>query len=467
MSSRLRSRLVWQGPKAPLAAAALPLAKGVPPAAEKPGFDMPMAPHDMAIGLLHIGAEVEHALMAQYLYAGYSLQECQPDEEKRRTVQRWRSIILEIAREEMGHLATVQNLLTVIGGPLCFERDDYPIADADLWPFPFELERLTKTSLGKYVLAEMPSEEALAKLGLTEEIDAIKRKLKVENIDVHRVGRIYDRITEMFTPGPMPEGPPVPGITTPHPFIATVDIQSSSLKFQVNPNAWGLGYPQILIETAHDSPSALNAVKLIATQGEGSDVDADLAKSHFGRFLGIYREFPEQGEGEPSRNLAKNPTTNPDVKDPERRLEGDACVWASLCNLRYRMILMYLKHSFYIEAPADYPSRSPRGALVSWAFGEMYNIRSLSEILMTLPLAPGSPILAGPPFEMPYSLALPARNPDRWRSHRDLLTASIELVKGMIESAESRNDESHLRYLRALVTTDQTTLQQVTALIGA
>jgi hypothetical protein len=467
MSSRLRSRLVWHGAKAPLAAAALPLAKGAPPAAEKPAFDMPMAPRDMAIGLLDIGAEVEHALMAQYLYAGYSLNESQPDEEKRQKVQRWRSMILEIAREEMGHLATVQNVLTVIGGPLCFDRDDYPIRDPELWPFPFELERLTKTSLGKYVLAETPSETTLASLGLTAEIDEIKRKLKAEDIEVHRVGLIYDRITEMFTTGPMAEGPPVPPFTATHPFIATVDIQASSLKYQVNPSAWGLGYPRILIETASDRTSALTAIGLISVQGEGSTVEKDLDKSHFGRFLSIYREFPEDGDWEPSRHVAGNPTTNPDVEDPERRLEGNACVWASLCNLRYRMILMYLKHSFYIEAPADNPSRSPRGALVSWAFGEMYNIRSLAEILMTLPVAPGSNILAGPPFEMPYSLELPARDADRWRSHRDLLTASIELVAGMIKSAASDNNESHLRYLRSLVTSDQTTLEQVTALIGA
>jgi hypothetical protein len=467
MSSRLRSRLVWQSPRAPEAAEGFPFAKGAPPAVETPGFDMPLAPHDIAIGLLHIGAEVEHALMAQYLYAGFSLSESQPDEEKRRAVQRWRSVVLEIAREEMGHLATVQNVLTVIGGALCFERDDYPIEDANLWPFPFELERLTKVSLGKYVLAEMPSEDALAKLGLTKEIEEIKRKLNVENIEVHRVGRIYDRVTEMFTAGPMVEGPPVADFTKTHPFIATADIQASSLKFQVSPSAWGLGYPQILIATAHDRDSALKAVDLISVQGEGSTVEADLLKSHFGRFLSIYREFPEEGEWQPSRNVARNPTTNPDIKDPARRLEGEACVWASLCNLRYRMILMYLKHSFYIEAPADYPSRSPCGSLVSWAFGEMYNIRSLSETLMSLPRAPGSPVLAGPPFEMPYSLALPARNADRWRLHRDLLTASIELVTGMIKSAVSHGDQSHVRYLQALVTTDQTALDQVTAVIGA
>jgi len=281
-------------------------------------------------------------------------------------------------------------------------------------------------------------------------------------VNVHRVGLIYDALIQLFTAGPIIQGPDVPGITDPHPFIATVDIQDSSLKFQVNPSAWGLGYKDILIEVAHDRPSAIDAITAIAVQGEGSTVEADLTKSHFGKFLSIYREFPEEGEWRPARDIATNPTTNPRVHDPSRRLHGDACEWAGLCNMRYRMLLMYLKHSFYIEAPADFPSQSPRGALVSWAFGEMYNIRSLSEILMNLPMSPGNHTMAGPPFEMPYSLALPARNADRWRTHRDLLNTSIMLIDRMLKPGQPQE-----RYLRSLRASDQTALEQVTALIGA
>jgi rubrerythrin len=120
----------------------LAVAEGVAvPETEVPAFHMDLVLRDQAIALLHIGAEVEHALMVQYLYAAYSLQEEQPDEATRRLIRQWRSVILEIAREEMGHLATVQNLLTVIGGPLSFDREDYPIIDPELWPFPFSSSR--------------------------------------------------------------------------------------------------------------------------------------------------------------------------------------------------------------------------------------------------------------------------------------------------------------------------------------
>src|SRR6185369_6478645 len=109
--------------------------------------------------------------------------------------------------------------------------------------------------------------------------------------------------------------------------------------------------------------------------------------------------------------VATNPSTDPHVSNKLHRLiVGQAAPWAALANLRYRMLLLYLQHSFYVEAPSLHPTRSPRGALVSWIFGEMYNIRSLAEILMGMPLRPDSSLMAGPPFEQPYTLELPPRS---------------------------------------------------------
>jgi hypothetical protein len=92
----------------------------------------------------------------------------------------------------------------------------------------------------------------------------------------------------------------------------------------------------------------------------------------------------------------------------------------------------------------------------------MYNLRSLSEILMGMPLRPGSSLMAGPPFELPYTLELPPRSANRWRAHRDLLMASIELVDDMLERGSAQE-----RYLRALRSADRTALDQIEVLIGA
>jgi hypothetical protein len=45
---------------------------------EWPASDPRLAPGDEVIFLLHTAAEVEHALLVQYLYAGWSLKDDHP-----------------------------------------------------------------------------------------------------------------------------------------------------------------------------------------------------------------------------------------------------------------------------------------------------------------------------------------------------------------------------------------------------
>ncbi len=127
-------------------------------------LDLPTLPlgasaREDAIFLLHTAAEVEHALMVQYLYASYSLgfppYGGTPPQNAAVLAEKWRHILQQVAREEMGHLMIVQNVLRLIGAPLNFEREDFPFR-SDLYPFPFTLERLSTRSLAKFVVAEMP-----------------------------------------------------------------------------------------------------------------------------------------------------------------------------------------------------------------------------------------------------------------------------------------------------------------------
>lgn len=479
MKKRLTRHLVWTEPEAPEAHPGA-LKKAKAPAPERPltalkterveedgpraGLDVFMAPRERAVYLLHVGAEIEHALLVQYLYAGYSLGGPHlTDPEQVRLAKKWRDTVLEIAREEMGHLVTVQNILTLIGGPLSFEREDYPIPE-DLYPFPFELEPLTKRSLGKYVLAEMPNEETLEKLGLKQEIEEIEKYVGGGAPPrVNRVGIVYSAIVELFTAPSVPQEPP----REPPAFVASSDIQPGSLRYQVRRDEWGLWYKDILIETATDRRSAIAAIQAIAVQGEGSDLGPDparqIAGSHFGKFLDIYRQFPEEADWRPTRDVARNPTTDQEATPEERRITNPrALLWANLLNLRYRMLLMYMEHSFRIEAPAKASGRTPRGLLVSWAFGEMYNIRSITEILMASPMGEGGGLMAGPPFEMPYSLTLADRDADRWRTHRDLLLASQQYV-GELERFDGGE---HAAYLKGLRGANESALEQVMLLIG-
>jgi len=110
---------------------------------------------DYAIFLLRLAAEVEHGLMVQYLFAAYSLDPPGAPAAQRSMVHRWQETILGVAKEEMAHLVTVQNLLTALGGPLQLNREEFP-HDNVLYPSGFRLRPLSLPSLATYVVAEEP-----------------------------------------------------------------------------------------------------------------------------------------------------------------------------------------------------------------------------------------------------------------------------------------------------------------------
>src|SRR5438876_195467 len=71
------------------------------------------------INALRVAAELEHGLMAQYLFAVYSMKRYtyeDLDAVQLERVRRWSSSITLIARQEMEHLGLALNLLSAIGG---------------------------------------------------------------------------------------------------------------------------------------------------------------------------------------------------------------------------------------------------------------------------------------------------------------------------------------------------------------
>jgi hypothetical protein len=121
-----------------------------------------MTPRDHLVMMLTAGAQIEHALMVQYLYAAYSIDTDQASQEIREKVKGWRANILSVAREEMGHLLTVQNVLVLLGAPVNFGRQMLPW-DHEFYPFPFSLEPLSLESLECFIYAEMPRVDSIRK----------------------------------------------------------------------------------------------------------------------------------------------------------------------------------------------------------------------------------------------------------------------------------------------------------------
>ncbi|RBL90707.1 ferritin-like domain-containing protein [Chitinophaga flava] len=426
---------------------------------------------DYVTFLLHIDAEIEHGLMIQYLYAAYSLGGPQVPTDQRDTVSRWQEIILGIAKEEMGHFVSVQNVLKLIGAPLHFERQDYPW-DTPFYPFPFKLEPLTLKSLAKYVYAEAPASFFVNPDPIAQEII---HSVQQDDPHANTVGALFHVLLQLI------QDPTV---------ISDEVFQANTYPFQAKFDEWGRGYeggargnvrhgsptgsPDVLVMPLASRDDAYNALNAIAEQGEDTTNSGD-DPSHFTRFYNIYVEMrellKEHPELEPSRNVAINPYIGDDVQDPgsspsegqssdeERDVISNptAQQWGHLFNLRYRMLLNFLTHSFVLADGLNIAGAvTPRGLIINSTFGEMYNLRSIASEMVKLPLKTGiGNKLAGPPFLIPYTLELPVGEHNRWRTHADLIQASGKLITAMLSNPEI----SHQRYLHSLKEADDKLFQ--------
>ena len=408
---------------------------------ELPRPDPAMTARDEAIFLLQAVAEVEHALMAQYLFAGYSLN---PDAagipvDRVEDVRRWRSLVLGIAKEEMGHLITVQNLLLLIGGPLHFGREDYPFDVAPIYPFTFELERLTRQSLAKYILAEMPEESELSpeQQTLVDQVRAALGGGIIAAPHVNRVGQLYNTLIRLFSPHGAPEE--APNHLRDSDFVAgAVDFQALGVDWETNSAAAPTGERAVyntMVPPVTNRDEAVAALLKIAEQGEGMQAGGDETLAHFDRFLHqIFVEYPNPSEFVPTHQFPADTRSDSIPNADSRR-------WAQLFNLRYRLLLSFLHHSFLLPgATANLEGgRTPRGYLVTWTFFEMRHIKKLSEFLPQLPHDNnGGSAVCAPPFEMPYTLEMPTDANQRWLAHREVVLES-EMLIAQIEAAAGGN----------------------------
>ena len=438
-----------------------------------PGF----SGHDFVIYLLTIAAEIEHALMVQYLYSAYSLGGPQVPDKQWATVLEWQNIIFGIAKEEMGHFITVQNVLRLIGGPLNFQRQDFPW-DSDLIAFPFTLEPLSRGAVAKYVIAESPNNWGSAATP-AEKVEIEKQATANAGRPVKQVGVLYHyMITLLNDPRVIPDSA----------------FLTDTLPFQASWDEWGRAYggpaeapgqaqrPDLLVRTAYSRASAVAALQAVAQQGEapGEDYDSN-QQSHFAKFLAVWKAYPSVAQ--PTRPVATNPIVPFDPDLPEVSslalkavLKDNAPLtpisnpvtarWGTLSNLRYRILLNYLVHSLSLSGPElAQPPNNARGLLVHSTFGEMYNMRALAGILVRLPVVgpPAGELRAGPPFQMPYTLSLPAGEEARWRVHADLLLAAERLIDRLLPHAT----EPQRSYLLATRAADAKTLTAIGTILDS
>jgi rubrerythrin len=398
-------------------------------------------PQAEAAELLRAAAEVEQALLTEYLYAAYSLTPgpAAPAAALRRT-------IVQIAVEEMGHLITVQNLLLALGEDPYFDRENVPLGGkpAGQYPFPLAFEPLSGDALAKYVTTESVSPESIDDAQLRAKLQAIQdRADQAAGRTVNHVGVLYAKLFWLFQPDDQPhlfwQQVAAAGMPTAR-HIPDKALKGLADPRQVTPERFDRSPVTISNPSADDvyvieirtRADALFALSLIAAQGESYKMGAD---SHFNKFLAAYDQY---GAGFPAgavRPFPKNPHTVEKVlKDAAaeagRITQPKALRWAKLFNLRYQLLLLEMWLGVNTGPAVTGPLAA--AALFGTALNEMLaRVRGIGDrILPKLPLKDGGDSATEPaaaPFELPIK-ALPATEKAVKQRMADLLTGSADLA---------------------------------------
>jgi Ferritin-like len=347
------------------------------------------------INALHEASEIEHGLLVQYLYAGLSMKKGLSEQlttHQQRQVRAWQARLFRTAREEMGHLGIVCNLLAAIGAPPKLHRPPMP-RPTGYYPFPFDLIPFGDEALYRFLVFELPRGFPLppppgADLDEVERA-AVAAGVAPEPLTFEFVGELYAKIAEGFRT--IPESSL---------FIGPPSAQSG--------NTWsdrGLD-----IRVVNDRASALSALDNIIEDGEGTPDNR--ASSHYNGFLDIRRAYFREGRFAAARRVPRNPATRPNPR-------GDGAVTliinptslrlAELFNASYGVMLLMLQHYFSLapEAGSTDAARERRALQLASQRLMSVAVRPLAEQLTTQPLAdPAAPERAGPSFEIYSEIAV-------------------------------------------------------------
>jgi len=435
------------------------------------------------VELLRVASTLEHKLMVQYLFAAYSLGGPQVPEQYRDNVRAWQESLLTVAREEMGHLLTVQNILTFLGAEVSFATGEFA------WEVPyFPYEAVSLDSLACYVYVEMNTTDIFP-----EKEEIMKRACAHARVSVDKlipVEELYAVIIALL--GDLEK-------------IPESALRPDSYLSQASWDDWGRGYQPdprsldaegslddgrpapadhhraiLLINNVCTRTQAIAALTALSTQGEGPSIrpgkrialspDSEAyteegtdprEPSHFERFIKFYREMKKLCEGgwQPALPVATNPST---VEVPAGTYISSkrARDWAELFNMRYRMLLMLLTHTFRLARSSRPDEPSVRAVTMHRVFGEMYNLKTIATLLVQMPLSddPADPRRAGPPFRLPNTHSLPPTDADCWSLDIDMLKTADGICREiLLEETQTPNRN----YLLTLLDLDNQRIKRI------
>jgi len=372
--------------------------------------------------MLCAAAELEHALMCEYLFAAFSLKRSVDEgltQEQLAAVERWRSTILTVAQQEMLHLAIACNLLTSIGVSPHLSRPNLP-QPARHYPSGVRLELLPfgEQALRHFLFLERP--EGMD-LNDAEGLAAMENAVPVMGEDeiaphlqeFRTVGHLYRSIEAGFRHLAEKMGEE-------NLFIGPSGSQIRGELF---------GWKEL--GPISSTGEAVRAIEAIVEMGEGPR--GDWRTAHFGRFLSVLTEYLQLMEQAPGLEVSR-PVLPVLVRPPESGAAANLITdpttarVADLCNVTYEVLL----HLLYRLMSHIDESTEQIATLADVSVGLMIDvIGPLADILSTMPVGPEYPgRTAGATFELFYQ-------PDYLLPHRRAAwLVGAELLTGAASGAE-------------------------------
>jgi len=367
--------------------------------ATRGGTAAPEAPfviehREALIYMLCEAAELEHAIMCQYLFAAFSLKESVDEgltDDEFAAVSRWRRQISHVATQEMLHLALVHNVLSAIGAAPHLGRPNMP-HPANHYPPGVQLRLLAfgEDALRHFMFLERPEgmslddAEGLEAVGRTQpamaDADIVPRLQ-----DFATVGHLYRSIEEGLAHLSAKFGER--GL-----FLGPAAAQATQQNFS---------WPELICVT--DLESAQQAISAILEQGEGPR--GAWQNAHFGQFVSILDEYYALREANPDFEPARpvsSATVRPLEHDDSIPLITDpaSARCTDLFNVAYEVLLQTFERYFAHTEETD----AQLGTLAQLTLSLMFQvIKPLGSIISTLPVGPEHPgRCAGPSFELFY-----------------------------------------------------------------
>lgn len=256
-------------------------------------------------GLLAEAAEIEHHLMCCYLYAAFSLKEGTDEdlsEVELAAVRRWRAEIFSVATEEMGHLATVCNILSGIGAPAHLDHQNFPVSPGyhpagvvvKLTPF-------NPQTLAHFIYLERPDG--------ADVVDGTGFEPARQYVRDSGMDRLMTVTTEYRTVGQLYE---------------SISLGLAGLARAIGEDRLFVGQPAHQLSAEVCGLPGLKVVRCLVTaraaidaivrQGEGAE--AAETRSHYQRFLAIRHEYDALLAARPGFRPARMSAHNPVMRRP-------------------------------------------------------------------------------------------------------------------------------------------------------